>query len=285
MNGRSFFRSDETEGSPRRSWYWRAVKYMESCRLEDGGYFFARIPPSSALDTYFAVKSLRILKMGPGRPQAVVNWILRRIKDSSLSGLDSVFLAAEILSELGYPVDVLRGYVPRVMALQNKAGGFGTVKHLYVEVTSELEATYQALRALQILKVDFDKQGVVRFALRSLNPDGGFGGQGHSNLATTFYATEILRLLGFDMESLAMTKEYLRERENGWQLNFIEDVFWVVEALANFGEKSNIAGRVTQFVRACQRDNGGFARATAIGIPTLEYTFYGVSILKEIGVL
>jgi len=35
----------------------------------------------------------------------------------------------------------------------------------------------------------------------------------------------------------------------------------------------------------CQRANRGFSRATAMGIPTLEYTFYALSILKEVGAL
>jgi hypothetical protein len=32
--------------------------YIHSCRVDDGGYFFARIPPGSLLDTYYAVMAL-----------------------------------------------------------------------------------------------------------------------------------------------------------------------------------------------------------------------------------
>jgi hypothetical protein len=55
--------------------------------------------------------------------------------------------------------------------------------------------------------------------------------------------------------------------------------------LANLGEKSNVPDRVMRFVMMCQRANGGFSRGTIMGIPTLEYTFYALSILREVGAL
>ena len=68
-------------------------------------------------------------------------------------------------------------------------------------------------------------------------------------------------------------------------MQFIEDLFWLVKGLANLGEKSIVPDRVVKFVMACQRRNGGFSRAMILGIPTLEHTFYALSILREIGVL
>lgn len=263
----------------------QAARYIESCHLEDGGYFFACILPSSTLDTYFAIKSLCLLDMRPEQPLLFRDYFLNHVKADSRRSVRSIFLAAEVLEALGQPLDRLRRYASRLIALQNRAGGFGTVRNLYVEASSELEATYQAVRALRILQIEFERQDTAHFILNFLNPDGGFGRERHLTLATTFYAAKTLKLLGFDLGELAATEKYLRNRENEWRVHFIEDAFWLVRALTCFGEKLNISETIKRFVLACQRANGGFARATAIGIPTLEYTFYALSILREVGAL
>jgi len=262
------------------------VKYIERCHLIDGGYFFARIPPSSGLDTYCAVKSLSILGVKPDRPEAIVDFFLNDIKQGTLGGMTGIFLAVEVLNELGRMTDELKHYAqPRIMALQNEAGGFGAYKDIDVEVPSELQDTYRAVRVLKIIGADFDRDKVNRFTLSFLRPDGGYGARGLSTLASTFYATEIHKLLGMEAAKLTATKDYLRKREENWQVQFIEDVYWLILGLANLGEKTNVPDRVTRFVMMCQRSNGGFSRATIMGIPTLEYTFYALSILREAGVL
>jgi hypothetical protein len=264
--------------------------YIESCQLEDGGFFFARIPPSSARDTYFAVKSLHLIGEKPRRTSAIVNYFLHRTKNSSLYGLGEIFAAAEVINELDQKmIPSLRNHAQWISRLQNKAGGFGATENIDVEVPSELEDTYRAIRTLKITGTDFDEQKVTSFVSSLLNQDGGYGGGGHSTLASTFYATEIHKVLRIEIPKLTSTRDYLRGREDKWranfakgQVDFIENLFWLVKGLANTGEKSNIPERITEFVMACQRANGGFARTTIMGIPTLEYTFHAVSILYDI---
>jgi len=262
------------------------VKYIERCHLEDGGYFFARVPPSNGLDTYFAVKSLSILGVKPDRPEAIADFFLDDVKESSIGGMTSTFLTVEVLNELGRLTNKIKNYAQtRIMALQNKAGGFGAYKDIDVEVPSELQDTYRAVRVLKIIGADFDREKVHHFTFSFLRPDGGYGARGQSTLASTFYATEILRLLGAEATNQSATRDYLWKREENWQVQFIEDVYWLVLGLANLGEKTNVPDRVTRFVMECQRSNGGFSRATIMGIPTLEYTFDAVSILREVEVL
>jgi hypothetical protein len=50
----------------------QTAHYIESCQTEDGGFFFARIPPSPAGDTYHSVKSLQILRRQPANRDAVI---------------------------------------------------------------------------------------------------------------------------------------------------------------------------------------------------------------------
>lgn len=278
----------EYETSYRLGYSFRqeVVRYIERCHLEDGGYFFARVLPSSGMDTYFAVKSLSILGVEPDRPGAIADFFLKDIKEGTLSGVTGIFLAVEVLNELGRLTDELKRYAqPRIMALQNKAGGFGALEDIYIEVPSELEETYRAVRVLRTIGVDFNEHRVAYFVSSKLNSDGGYGRGERSTLASTFYATGIHKLLGTETRKLVSTRDYLRKREENWQVQFLEDLYWLVGALDNLGEKCNFPDRVLRFVMGCQRENGGFSRATVMGIPTLEYTFYAVSILHEIGAL
>ena len=281
--GQSIFQSYQIEHSP-SSWHWQALSYIESCYLEDGGYFFARIPPSSGTDTFFAVKSLALLDVKPPHPEAIANFFLRQLTDGTLGGITGIFNAVEVINEVGQISDDLRSYAQEhITACQNKAGGFGAVENIYVEVSSELEETYRAVRILKAIGTTFDEQVVSDFVFSFLNRDGGYGRNSHSTLASTFYATAIHKLLEVDIQKLANTRSYLRRREKNWQVQFIEDLFWLVKGLANLGEKPNFPDRITEFVLACQRQSGGFARATIMGIPTLEYTFYALSVLRELG--
>jgi len=269
------------------------VKYIERCHLEDGGYFFARVPPSSGLDTYFAVKSLSILGVKPDRPEAIANFFLNDVKDSSLGGMTGIFLTVEVLNELGRITDELRDYAElRTMALQNKAGGFGALENIDVEVASELQETYRAVKILKTIGADFDARRITGFINGESNLDGGYGKEGRSTLASTYYATAIYMLLGTNPPVRTDTLKYFRDTEERWRasfdggrVNFIEDLYWLTLIPANLGEKTNVPDRVTRFVMMCQRTNGGFSRATIMGIPTLEYTFFALSILKEIGAL
>jgi hypothetical protein len=292
MRQEHLLKEHETTYRLDRSFRREVVSYIERCHLEDGGYFFARIPPSSGTDTYFAVKSLSILGVKPQNPEAVVNFFLNWIREGTLGGITGIFNVVEVINELGQITDELRSYAQeRIMVCENKAGGFGALENLDVEVTSELQQTYRAVRVLKTLSTRFDQNRIVRFVSGFLNPDGGYGREGRSTLASTFYTTEIHRLLGAETAKIS-TVDYLRSRETNWQVNFdrgqvsfIEDLFWLVKGLANLGEKSDFPDRVTRFVLGCQRRGGGFSRATIMGIPTLEYTFYALSILREVGVL
>jgi len=262
------------------------ISYIERCRLDDGGYFFARVLPSSGMDTYCAVKSLSLLGTKPERPEEVTGFFLNQMEEGSINGITGLFYAAEVLHELGQITEEFRDYaLRRLRPLRNKAGGFGAYEDVDVEVPSELQDTYRAVRTLNIIQEDLDREKITCFVSGFLNPDGGYGSKGYSTLASTFYATAIYRLLRLHNPGMTTTKGYLRRREQKWLVQFIEDLYWLVEGLANLSEKPIYPDRFTMFVLECQRHNGGFSRATIMGIPTLEYTFYALSILKGTGVL
>ena len=277
-----------------RSFRREVVKYIERRHLEDGGYFFARVLPSSGMDTYFAVKSLSILKVKPNRPKETANYFLNQMNGGWLDDIVGLFVASEVLNELGLKTVDFRHFAgQRIESLQNQTGGFGAYENINVEVPSELQATYRAMKVISILGLDFNGgENVTCFVSSLLNDDGGYGRNNFSTLASTFYATEIHKLLGVNIGKCASTRDYLRDSEAQWtanfdnnQVSFLEELFWLIVGLANLGEKTNFPDRITRFVMACQRVNGGFSRASIMGIPTLEYTFCALSILSEVGVL
>jgi hypothetical protein len=201
------------------------IRYIEERRLEDGGYFFARVLPSSGMDTYFAVKSLSILGTKPDHPQKTAEFLLDDLRDTTFGGLTGIFITAEVLNDLGYLTNDLRNSMYlQIMKLENVAGGFGAFQDLDLEVPSELRSTYRAVKVLRVIGADLDERKISKFVLQGLNSDGGYGAKGYSTLASTFYAIAINKLLGLEMRNQRATKLYLRKREENWQVQFIEDL-------------------------------------------------------------
>ena len=260
--------------------------YIERCHLEDGGYFFARVLPSSGMDTYFAIKSLAILGVKPEREPETVGFFMKNIVNARTEGIAGIFAAVGVLKELGGLTDEVKNYSSlRIRAFQNRTGGFGAYENIDVEVTSELQETYQAVSILNTVGAKPDEEKVSRFVSGLLNADGGYGRDGHSTGASTFYATAIQKLIGVDRGKPGITRDYLRRREENWQVNFLEELYWLVGSLANIGEKPKYPDKISGFVSECLRANGGFTRFTEMGITTLEYTYYALEVMKNTGII
>lgn len=260
------------------------VRYVKSRQTPDGGYFFARVPPSGAQDTYHAIKCLRLLGRKPARVAAVKRWLTAAADSGIAHNLRGLYFLSEAYSQLQMSTDPLLRGVDSVWALQNSYGGFGMAGRVYVEVPSELEGTYCAVVTLQNLGVPLDAKHVATFVQRFRNADGGFGGEGRSILASTYYAVATLVRLGHSTEHAQETLLWLREREECWGVQYLEDLFSLVQALEALGEGVRYGEKAAAFTLRCQRPSGGFGRAHW-GIATLEDTHYAVTILKSVGYL
>ena len=260
------------------------VRYVKSRQTPDGGYFFARVPPSGAQDTYHAIKCLRLLGRKPARVAAVKRWLIAAADSGIAHNLRGLYFLSEAYSQLQMSTDPLLSGVDSVWALQNSYGGFGMAGRVYVEVPSELEGTYCAVVALQNLGVPLDAKHLATFVQRFQNADGGFGGEGRSILASTYYALATLARLDHSAEHAQETLAWLREREECWGVQYLEDLFSLVQALEALGEGVRYREKATAFTLRCQRPSGGFGRAHW-GIATLEDTHHAVAILKSVGYL
>jgi hypothetical protein len=271
----------------------KVIQYIERCHLEDGGYFFARVTPSSGLDTYFAIKSLSILGIKPNHLETVKSFILQDLEDDTLAGITGLFITTEVLSELASLTDEIKKFVRnRVITFQTREGDFSVSENIDVEVTSELESAYRIIKTLKSVDADLNAEKIRQFVFNLLNSDGGYGRDNHSTLATTYYASEIHKIISTDTGRLDKTINYLRQRETQWMANFenrrvsfLEDLFWMVNGLNSLNCNVKFPDSIVKYILECQRFNGGFARAAIMGIPTLEYTYYALLILRDIGVL
>lgn len=88
------------------------ISWIEDKQLQDGGYCFYKVEPSGGLDTYFAIKTLRLLHTRPKNTQAVMMFWENEEKDGNLSDLHGLFLAVETYKELGQSFKLFMKYQP-----------------------------------------------------------------------------------------------------------------------------------------------------------------------------
>jgi len=262
----------------------RIARYIESCQTEDGGFFFARIPPSGAADTCYAVKSLQLLGREPVDPEAVIGWLRDAARGSLVANPKGVFFLVETGLVMGVPVPELRRWARRLNEWANPDGGFGAWRNVDVEASSELDITYRATVTMLDLGMEFDYAGVRQFLFRFLNDDGGFGVNGFSTLASTFSAVQILSRLGVLPQELYATVEWLCRREAVWDVPYLEHLYWLASSLNVLGVAVGNRSRALDFALDCQHHGGGFARAR-YGIATLENTHYALEVLSVLEVI
>ena len=263
----------------------RVVSYVESCQTPDGGYFFARVPPASGQDTYHAVKCLGLLGREPLRLGALKDWLIAAADSGVAHNLRGLYFLSEAYCALQMGTEPILKSVDSVWAVQNPHGGFGTAGRVYVEVPSELEATYCAVATLQNLGASVEAHRVAAFVQRFRNADGGFGGEGRSSLASTYYALSTLARLGQPADDSQAALGWLYRREEGADdVQYLEHLFWLTRALEAVGEGVRYPEKAAALTLGCQRSGGGFGRAHW-GIATLEDTYHAVAILKSVGYL
>jgi hypothetical protein len=263
----------------------RVAGYVESCRVPDGGYFFAQISPASAQDTYFALACLRLLGQEPQNVAGVKRWVEEwRRTPSNVASVHGVYLLCGLLEELGEGLGLARPYARLVADSENSVGGFGAYEDVYVESASELQATYEAVSVLARFGCPLNRDRIEGFLSRFRQPDGGFGVL-RSTVPSTYYASATLAQLpdaGALMEGAGL---YLQRCAQRWDVYFLDDVYWLVQGLSLTGSAARFASQAATHVLACQRHQGGFARAPVIGIPTLEHTYYALQVLDSVGLL
>ncbi|MEW6448054.1 MAG: prenyltransferase/squalene oxidase repeat-containing protein [Bacillota bacterium] len=261
----------------------RIVNYLESCRVEGGGYYFARIPPGSPHDTFYAVATLRCLGTAPRDPDGVAAFFRELFDRNALTTPPAIYYAVETLALLGRLTPAWQPLGERLRSLQEPAGGFWVPENLWVEAASRLENTLYAVGALTRLGTPFAAAACASFVTRELTAALTKGGL--PSLATIHDAVVILSLLGQPVPDKPALRAYLHDlcrQEPG----FLEHWYYLVVTLKRLGHRPSNPERITAFVLACERTRGGFARSPSpYAIPTILNTFHAVAILCSLGAL
>ncbi|MCS7120390.1 MAG: hypothetical protein RMJ07_01810 [Nitrososphaerota archaeon] len=123
------------------------------------------------------------------------------------------------------------------------------------------------------------------------NDDGSFGSEKRSMIASTRYAIETLRRIGYNQVSMTDTLKWIREREvasggfvmlPGLTPIYLEDTYFGARALTALGEKLMYPKETAGLVAKFQNPNGGFRRSIFIGISDFESTYQAISLLKMV---
>ncbi len=276
----------------------KIINYIEERHMTDGGYFFARITPSSGLDTYLVVKSLRILGTKPKDVESVVRFWTQENKKTLDEDIIGLFYAISTFKELKQPLELFTSYGDYLLK-QLQSSNLAEFKHLtfsssdklaqynadvdtlYLElVESELQIIWFLISTLSDLEISFEKKGVGEYIHQYQNMDGGFGKMNGSQLATTYYALLILDKIGLKQIGNKTTAAYLNQEFTNY--NYLEELYWIAKCLTLVDAKIPDFKRTKKFVAHCWREDGGFTRSQFGGITTIEFTYNAISILRKI---
>lgn len=260
----------------------RIIKYVTERQTSDGGYFFACVPPGSLLDTYYAIKTLNMLETKPPNIELTEDFVNSFQSDYQSGNIHALFLATEVLSALGKSVATFYKFGKSALERFN-VSQFENYGNLDIDVTSELKPVYESVVVFTNLKIDFQKTQILKLVLALFNKDGGFGRNRNSTLSTTFYALKILFLLNSLTGTQESVAEFLAAKRRN--LFFIEEFYYWLGSCFIIGKNlpESVKEEMAHLIWGYQRVSGGFARSRAIGIATLEYTYYAVSMLKVLG--
>jgi hypothetical protein len=261
----------------------RIAAYIESCRVLGGGYYFARIPPGSPHDTFYAVATLRLLDTTPRDPEGVAAFFQELFDRDALATPPAIYYAVETLALLGKLTPTWQPLGEKLRSLQEPAGGFWVPQTLWVEAASRLENTLYAVGALTRLGTPFAAEACASFVTRELTAALAKGGL--PSLVTIHDAVVILSLLEQPVPDSAALRAHLHDlcrQEPG----FLDPWYYIVATLKRLGHRPPVPGKIVEFVMACERARGGFARSPSpCAIPTILNTFHAVAILCSLGAL
>jgi hypothetical protein len=265
-------------------WVRQVIDYVVNRQNEDGGYTFCQGTESNAQDTYYGLAILDLLGASFPNVERTVEWLQVFVPDS----LYSHYYVAKALKLCDKEPNkkLLRKFI---LSMPIVNGEFGTVD-VYAEVASEFLSIFMVIELADMVDVEINRKKIVDWLLSFKNNDGGFGAHEHSNLNSTYHAVASLSNLGYSINSLRDTLEYVRACEKPYggftvvpngATPYMEHIYYGTSTLNLLGERLRYPKQTVELVLKCQNANGGFARSD-LGISTFEDTFYAVSVLQTI---
>lgn len=242
-------------------------------------------------------------------------WVLKKQKfDSEISGksLSSVFFSIYLMDRFGlyFPENKIKKYLTdiqkeniindiyslyylckaleflKLKILDRKNATAIVLKYIdketarFFHLSNPLEVVYMSTHIMKFLGYkNFRKIKKIIFKYSQTN--GGFGLSRRSDIASTYFAIETLKLIDYPIYKTRDTLEFVLKLENcdyGFMsvLNnyshFIEDTYYGLKIMGIF--KATKIKENVKFILRCQNGDGGFGRRETGGISTFENCFY-----------
>ena len=261
----------------------KVIYYVKKRKCNGGGFCFYRLEEPNGSDTYYAVSILNLLNI-KFRDINTMNYLRDLQKeDGSYSSVFSAYYSIKTLNILKEkPIQDPKPYILENIRIYN-------TNRIPPGYTSIFREMYYLIDLCFTLKVELEekiKNNLINFILKFKKGDGGFG-YTHSTLIETSQALSILKWLEYPIKMLN-AENFLKKCENSIYgftnmpnitPSFIEHLHagTITSNLLNY--KPRYLKKCIEFIKECQNNNGGFARA-ALGISTLEDTYYAIHSLS-----
>lgn len=257
------------------------INYISARRCQSGGYCFYRLEEPNCADTYFALAALHVISHLT-RDEKTAYFLLSRQKpDGSYESLPQAYFSIGGLRLLG-----LKPLHDPGKYLINHARIYDT-SLLPAGINSIFLPFYflaKSLRWLGLKLGEEERKRIISFVLDHQKEDGGFG-QTRSTLMETRDAMVVLHFLG-ESPPAERVKRFLTSCEDethgfvnvpGIRFSYLEHIQAGLTTCHLVSVPASYPEVISDFLTACRRVNGGYARTTHTGIASLENTYLALS--------
>ena len=234
----------------------RIVKYLKDREKKEGGFSFAPDLYPDVEDTYYAIRTLQLLEVEIDRGKTA-NY-LKSINWSDVNFPRAIYriIYLHLSAGMKLPVpliDLLRKDWSRFQPLDAQYFSNEVLKLLNIPFKplsssslfqfhpdDNLQSLQKKVSILLDLKIDFDKQEIIRWVQLCQSGDGGFG----------FHT--------------------------GTKTSYMENIYCALEILSKLQSSPRRIDACREYILGCQTKSGGFGRAHS-SFPFIESTFQAVA--------
>ena len=233
----------------------RIVKYLKEREKEKGGFSFAPDLYPDVEDTYYAIRTLQLLEVEIDRGKLAnylknINWsdvnfpraIYRIVYLHLSAGMKLPVPLIDLLKKdwsRFRPLDAQYFFNEILTLLNQPVKPLFSLSLFQFHRQDNLQSLQKKVSILLDLKIDFDKQEIIRWVQLSQNGDGGFG---------FFPGTT----------------------------SYVENIYCALEILSKLQASPWRIDTCREYILGCQTKSGGFGRAP-ISFPFIESTFHAVA--------
>jgi hypothetical protein len=256
-----------------------ALKFVHEREHPEGGFtLYEGIPDTK--NTYYGIKILQLLSEEPYNKENTIKWI-ENLQEGRQYSTRGIFYRLNILDVYKRNPKFAQKYVERFIERYK---------------TSNPEIIFLMTSILRIVGFEDTEltELIKKYVLSFQNDDGGFG-KYRSDIMSTYYALETLKLINHDFIN---SKEKIIDFTENCQTDegifaytslsyppYIESIYAgirIYEILEHPLEQGLNQDEIINFVLKLQNADGGFRRSYFIGISELEYVYRALYVLKSL---